>query len=139
LYECKPYPYSGWCNGAAWAYAPGTGTYWNDAWILKGSCSGARVSTQSDQQISIADESNDLVVYPNPGSGNNPSLTLSFDSNPGKINVLLHDLNGVFIINRKYEGVKGALKVEVPSLSPGLYIIRVAGEHKSWLRKYIIR
>jgi chitodextrinase len=32
-YECKPFPYSGWCRGAAWAYAPGTGTAWQDAWI----------------------------------------------------------------------------------------------------------
>ncbi|MCG9677340.1 glycosyl hydrolase family 18 protein [Vibrio sp. Isolate24] len=32
-YECKPYPYSGWCSGAAWAYAPGTGSAWSDAWI----------------------------------------------------------------------------------------------------------
>lgn len=31
-YECKPFPYSGWCKGAAWAYAPGTGTAWADAW-----------------------------------------------------------------------------------------------------------
>ncbi len=39
-YECKPYPFSGWCNGAAWAYAPGEGTYWEDAWTLIGECSG---------------------------------------------------------------------------------------------------
>ncbi|WP_052446123.1 immunoglobulin-like domain-containing protein [Aeromonas fluvialis] len=32
-YECKPYPYTGWCGGAAWAYAPGQGTAWSDAWI----------------------------------------------------------------------------------------------------------
>jgi len=32
-YECKPFPYSGWCGGAAWAYAPGTGTAWQDAWV----------------------------------------------------------------------------------------------------------
>ncbi|MYM58891.1 chitinase [Vibrio sp. OCN044] len=31
-YECKPHPYTGWCAGAAWAYAPGTGTYWDQAW-----------------------------------------------------------------------------------------------------------
>ena len=31
-YECKPHPYTGWCSGAAWAYAPGTGTYWDQAW-----------------------------------------------------------------------------------------------------------
>ncbi|MCK8522950.1 glycosyl hydrolase family 18 protein [Aquimarina sp. D1M17] len=40
LYECKPHPFSGWCNGAAWAYAPGEGTYWEDAWTLVGECSG---------------------------------------------------------------------------------------------------
>ncbi|MBP2833013.1 cellulase family glycosylhydrolase [Aquimarina sp. U1-2] len=38
LYECKPWPFSGWCNGIADAYAPGTGTNWEDAWILKGDC-----------------------------------------------------------------------------------------------------
>jgi hypothetical protein len=32
LYQCKPFPYSGWCAGAAWAYAPGTGTAWDSAW-----------------------------------------------------------------------------------------------------------
>ncbi|AZQ09375.1 glycoside hydrolase family 19 protein [Shewanella khirikhana] len=31
-YECKPYPYSGWCSGSAWAYEPGVGAYWSDAW-----------------------------------------------------------------------------------------------------------
>lgn len=31
-YECKPFPYSGWCSGVAWAYAPGTGSAWGDAW-----------------------------------------------------------------------------------------------------------
>jgi hypothetical protein len=32
VYQCKPFPYSGWCAGAAWAYAPGTGTAWDSAW-----------------------------------------------------------------------------------------------------------
>uniref|UniRef100_UPI003F6780F3 PKD domain-containing protein n=1 Tax=Aeromonas hydrophila TaxID=644 RepID=UPI003F6780F3 len=31
--ECKPHPYTGWCAGAAWAYEPGKGTAWADAWI----------------------------------------------------------------------------------------------------------
>jgi chitinase len=30
---------AGWCSGAAWAYAPGTGTYWNHAWELVQQCS----------------------------------------------------------------------------------------------------
>ena len=31
-YKCKPHPYTAWCAGAAWAYAPGTGTAWDQAW-----------------------------------------------------------------------------------------------------------
>ncbi|PMI94168.1 hypothetical protein BCU63_12925 [Vibrio splendidus] len=34
-FECKPWPYTGWCSGAKWAYAPGTGLYWQQAWIKK--------------------------------------------------------------------------------------------------------
>lgn len=35
IYECKPWPYSGWCNGAAVAYAPGTGSHWQSAWTKR--------------------------------------------------------------------------------------------------------
>ncbi len=31
-YRCKPHPFTAWCAGAAWAYAPGTGTAWAQAW-----------------------------------------------------------------------------------------------------------
>ncbi|NWA10804.1 lytic polysaccharide monooxygenase [Pseudomonas gingeri] len=31
-YKCKPWPYTAWCKGAAWAYAPGTGVHWQEAW-----------------------------------------------------------------------------------------------------------
>lgn len=31
-YKCKPHPYTSWCSGAAWAYAPGVGTAWEQAW-----------------------------------------------------------------------------------------------------------
>ncbi len=35
LYECKPFPYSGWCGQAAFAYEPGKGFAWGDAWNVK--------------------------------------------------------------------------------------------------------
>lgn len=35
LYECRPFPASGWCNQAPDAYAPGTGRAWGDAWIAR--------------------------------------------------------------------------------------------------------
>ncbi|GIU50586.1 chitinase [Shewanella sairae] len=33
-YQCKPFPYTAWCAGAAWAYEPGVGVAWQDAWVL---------------------------------------------------------------------------------------------------------
>lgn len=35
LYECRPFPASGWCNQAPNAYAPGTGFAWADAWTQR--------------------------------------------------------------------------------------------------------
>ncbi len=38
VYECKPFPYSGWCSQyspTATHYEPGTGSHWADAWIEK--------------------------------------------------------------------------------------------------------
>lgn len=32
LFQCKPFPYSGWCNGSAPYYEPGKGLAWSDAW-----------------------------------------------------------------------------------------------------------
>ena len=32
LYECKEFPYSGWCGASPYHYAPGVGTVWADAW-----------------------------------------------------------------------------------------------------------
>jgi chitinase len=60
-YVCKPYPYSGWCNGAAWAYGPGTGAYWADAWTDNGSCTAAA-------RTGDANDVNALTVFPNPAT-----------------------------------------------------------------------
>ncbi|MDA9557064.1 Ig-like domain-containing protein [Vibrio sp.] len=35
LYECKPWPYTPWCAGVAWAYEPGMGSAWDQAWVQK--------------------------------------------------------------------------------------------------------
>jgi chitin-binding protein len=33
LYQCRPFPNSGWCNQSGLYYAPGTGLAWGDAWV----------------------------------------------------------------------------------------------------------
>lgn len=35
VYECKPFPAAGWCKINGHHYKPGTGSDWQDAWILK--------------------------------------------------------------------------------------------------------
>ncbi|MDV5168571.1 Ig-like domain-containing protein [Photobacterium rosenbergii] len=37
-YSCQ---IPGWCSGAAWAYAPGEGSHWQDAWKHEGECGSA--------------------------------------------------------------------------------------------------
>ena len=32
LFQCKPFPYSGWCNNAPAYYEPGAGLAWSNAW-----------------------------------------------------------------------------------------------------------
>ncbi len=32
VYQCKPWPYSGWCSGVASVYGPGIGQSWSAAW-----------------------------------------------------------------------------------------------------------
>jgi chitinase len=43
----------GWCaSTAAWAYAPGTGTYWQQAWAAGGNCAGTSASSVSTSRSS---------------------------------------------------------------------------------------
>ncbi|RYE12238.1 MAG: hypothetical protein EOP51_31920, partial [Sphingobacteriales bacterium] len=64
LYECKPYPYSGWCNGAAWAYAPGTGAYWSDAWTLISSCAAtAAPSARLSAEVFSPNPATDIINF----------------------------------------------------------------------------
>ncbi len=58
VYECKPYPFSGWCNGAAWAYAPGEGAHWEDAWILVGECDGGNPPGNIPPSVNITQPGN---------------------------------------------------------------------------------
>jgi hypothetical protein len=142
-YECKEYPFSGWCNGAAWAYAPGTGTYWTDAWILKGSCgAGARTAGNETSLVVVSDmDAAGLLLAPNPAvEGERRSLTLSFDAIPGHTRVALKDMNGRAMADFDLGIVRQYVHtVELPALPAGLYVVRVQTEQKTWLKKYLVK
>jgi hypothetical protein len=65
MYQCRPWPNSGWCNGAAWAYAPGTGLYASDAWTLVQSCAAA-ASARSEAESEAATLSTSIIASPVP-------------------------------------------------------------------------
>lgn len=134
-YECKPYPFSGWCNGAAWAYAPGTGTYWQDAWTLVGSCSG-RMAT--DPEVNEP-EVQGVALYPNPGTSTTSAVTLRFEKSPGRVEIGMRDISGALLIERKFENIKdSSLEVPLPqNLPPGLYLLKVNTNNGNALLKYL--
>jgi GH18 family chitinase len=136
-YECKPYPYTAWCNGAAWAYAPGTGTYWADAWTLKGSCSAR--SAQTETEVPSFGSENEILVSPNPGASGRPNtVTIIFASDPGNVKIQLQSTSGISVMNSSHENVKRTLNVEIPALPNGLYILRVQGPKKNLTAKYMV-
>ncbi len=50
VYTCQV---PGWCSSTAtWAYAPGTGTYWQQAWAAGGSCPGVSSSSVATSRSS---------------------------------------------------------------------------------------
>jgi endoglucanase len=132
-YECKPWPYSGWC-GAGASYAPGVGFASEDAWTFVGSCSG---SARSAQQV----EADGLEVYPTVSStGNAGIIKLTFEKTPGTINVQLGDMNGSKVLERKIEKTQSSsMDFEIPVLSDGLYLIKVQSGNKTWVKKYWIK
>lgn len=135
-YECKPYPFTGWCNGASWAYAPGTGTYWQDAWILLGSCTG-RIDVSLPE---TADDSNtDLTISPNPSSRGNRSLTVNFANEQRVTDMVILDINGRPMLKKDFTDAKlKQIQVELPAMTAGLYVIKIKTFEKTWIKKVVI-
>ncbi len=113
LYECREWPYSGWCNGAAWAYGPGTGTYWQDAWVYKGTCSAAVAASAFAAEIETAAG---ITLYPNPGESSRGSrVTLAFDEVPGDVSVTVMSSAGAPIMQGDFDNVQRDLVIDLPA------------------------
>ncbi len=109
-YECKEFPYSGWCNGAAWAYAPGTGAYWADAWYDRGSC------TAREEQSENTTESSVLIV-PNPATD-----LVTIHSNHTSV-ITIYNSQGLEVMSQVKVEADGQLQLN--HLSSGIYLIKI--------------
>jgi hypothetical protein len=124
-YQCKPYPYTGWCNGAAWAYAPGTGTAWQDAWTLVSSCVAARQSG--------IDNNVQIILSPNPASN---SISIDF-SNAGitESDIIIENLYGEQLLQRN--GVRSGDLLSIETLSPGTYVLHLIQGNNNIVLKFV--
>jgi predicted chitinase len=73
VYECKPYPYTGWCSIGG-PYAPGSGADWQDAWTLVDGC-GSSAGTSSS--TGTAPSSGSTAPTSSPPASGTPSGTSS--------------------------------------------------------------
>lgn len=120
MYECRPWPYSGWCNSAAVAYAPGTGTNWQDAWIDKGSCTGEAKRHMVNNSLS------DLIsLFPNPTED---ILQLDFGNYGEVAQVMVYDALGNLVVDNVK--LQTGQSIDLSMLSKGLYNfhITIGGE-----------
>jgi len=125
-YECKGYPYTAWCNGAAWAYAPGTGTYWADAWIQIGACR---------EGAFIAIDANVLTMYPNPAS-DRVSMTYEAEGT-GEVKVIVvNDMGETVMVNSvNVNAGENLLDVNLSELHSGIYHLRIEDSGKVITKK----
>ena len=109
-FECKEFPYSGWCNGASWAYAPGTGAYWTDAWYDRGTC-----NARTGEADAVTSEAA-VLVSPNPSSG---VITIHVDV---LSTVTVYNSQGIEVMKSTVTP-QGAM--DMGNLSSGMYTVRI--------------
>lgn len=128
MYECKPWPYSGWCNSAAIAYGPGTGTVWQDAWIDKGSCAGSVKRQDVNKDLTEA-----LTAFPNPTSG-----VVQLDFNHADYTVASVSVSDAFgNVAIKDVEVNNGGNLNLSSLAKGLYTLHITINDEIIYRKVI--
>lgn len=130
-YECKPFPFEGWCNGAAWAYAPGSGMYWTDAWIEVGPCSSTLKSSQQVESPVFSTFKEDANIFPNPFNDfTNIKFKLAIDTH---VEIKVYNSAGneiTTLLNKQMCSGYHKVKFDGSSLSPGLYIYTIKHDNE---------
>lgn len=130
----------GWCSSAAaWAYAPGTGTYWDEAWDLVKSCS---VTSPSSSSSSVTNPSSSSSVKSSVASSSSslPSSALpkhaligywhNFDNGSGLIRLAdVDDIWDVIVIAFVDDAGNGNVAFNLdPALNKAQFIADVAAK-----------
>ena len=135
-YQCKPYPYSGWCNGAAWAYGPGTGAYWTDAWTLVGTCTSGARSTSINDVATV----NETLISNSPNPFTSSTSIELVVAEAGEVSVLVYDKTGR-VIGSIVEGYLSAgnhtYTFDATHLKADMYIVKMNTNNQVITRKIV--
>jgi len=137
VYQCKDYPYSGWCNGAAWAYGPGAGTNWSDAWTRVMNCNGARLG-EADAMDSKSYLVTSLNSVPNPFSAaTKVEVTIA---EAGEVSLEVFDNTG-FSVQVLYKGYLDAgtysYEFDSKNLKSELYLVKLNSNQQVLTKKIV--
>ena len=131
-YQCKPFPFSGWCNGAAWAYAPGTGIYWNEAWTLVGMCNARTASKEAIV--------NELMLSNHPNPFDQQTTIEISVMEAGPVSVIIYNKTGQVIqtiVDQYLNTGNYNYTFDGSGLNPDMYVIKMKNNNEVATRKII--
>jgi GH18 family chitinase/chitodextrinase len=119
-YTCEV---AGWCSGAAWAYAPGTGLYWDMAWSYDGPCASEEGSLKAavfngTEQVNVEISSKEVQV----------------------LNISVYNALGQLIFNDAITVLNGTVSYLLSSSSwnSGYYVLQIEGQ-KEAVKQVIVK
>lgn len=64
---------------------------------------------------------------------------MQFDAAPGDVHVHLLELQGATVSSHSLAGAQTHVEVTIPDVKLGMYVIKVSGEKRVWMRKLFIK
>ncbi len=111
---------AGWCSSAAaWAYAPGTGSYWQQAWTKTGDCN---ITASYALFPTVTKDIINLKIR---------------DKNASLIKVNLYDFTGKLMKSQKYQGNQKSITHDLSNLKKGLYIFKIYINDKVYVERIL--
>ncbi len=124
LYLCQ---IPSWCSGAAGNYEPGVGAYWQQAWVLAGTCPNGSSKMIANNQNRLTELA---YLYPNPTLD---EVNIVLPNAPiGQIQLYIFDLNGKNIILEDIDNQENTLlkKINLIDFPTGIYNVKIVT--KDW-------
>jgi hypothetical protein len=78
----------------------------------------------------------EILVFPNPNQG---KFSITWPASNERITFIFSDMAGHQIMRKEFNPGVNQLKLSVPGLTPGLYLIRIQTESRFWIKKMMVR